>query len=109
MLILDLHAIGDKLYAIRKRSGMTQMEVAVAADMSERTYADIERGTVNMRILTFLRICQALHVRPDEILEDRYEEINFKQDELLATLETCQPKEREQALRVLAALLNYNV
>ena len=55
MLIFDLHTIGNKLLTIRKRMGMTQAEVAEAAGLSDRTYADIERGTVNMRTETILR------------------------------------------------------
>ena len=43
------------------RLGLTQMEVAEAAGLSDRTYADIERGTVNMQVETVLRICKALH------------------------------------------------
>lgn len=41
MLIYDLNAIGNKLYLFRKKMGMTQSEVAEAAGMSDRTYADI--------------------------------------------------------------------
>ena len=68
MLNFDFHEIGNKLFTIRKRAGMTQAEVAEAAGLSDRTYADIERGTVNMRIETVLRICTVLHITPDEIL-----------------------------------------
>ena len=42
MLVLDFHAVGNKLLSIRKRVGMTQAEVAEAAGLSDRTYADIE-------------------------------------------------------------------
>lgn len=105
MLIYDFRTIGNKLLAIRKRSGMTQMEVAVAAEISERTYADIERGSVNMRLGTLLQICRVLHITPDEILLEKEEPVSVRQEELLAKLETCSPKERELALRVLAALL----
>ena len=68
MLISDLRVIGNNLLAVRKKLGMTQMEVAEAAGLADRTYADIERGSVNMRLETILRICQALHITPDEIL-----------------------------------------
>lgn len=66
MLISDLRVIGNNLLAVRKKLGMTQMEVAEAAGLADRTYADIERGSVNMRLETILRICQALHITPDE-------------------------------------------
>ena len=54
MLLFDLCAIGNKLLSFRKKRGMPQAEVAEAAGLSDRTYADIERGTVNMRIETLL-------------------------------------------------------
>lgn len=106
MLIFDFRVIGNRLYEERKRKGMTQMEVAVAAEMSERTYADIERGTVNMRMGTFLRICQALNIRPDEILTQGDDELVAHQEELFAKLEVCPTKDREVALRLLAVFLD---
>ena len=105
MLIFDFRAIGNKLLAIRKRIGMTQAEVAEAASLSDRTYADIERGTVNMRIETILRICQVLHITPDEVLtEDRSSE-TIRQEQLLARLEACNPKDKEVAFQLLEVYL----
>ena len=105
MLIFDFRKIGNKLLAIRKRSGMTQMEVAVAAELSERTYADIERGTVNMRVETLLQICRALHITPDEILTEENESEIVRQEELFARLNICPPKEKETALQLLSIYL----
>lgn len=62
MLIYDFRVIGNRLLAFRKKAGLTQIEVAEAAGLSDRTYADIERGSVNMRIETILRICDVLHI-----------------------------------------------
>lgn len=80
MLVLDMREIGNKLLAIRKRMGMTQVEVAEAAGLSSRTYADIERGTVNMRVETILRICDALHITPDEVLTKSECELTAQQE-----------------------------
>lgn len=68
MLIHDLRQIGNRLLALRKDRGLTQMELAEKAGLADRTYADIERGTVNMRLLTLIKICEALHIRPDDLL-----------------------------------------
>lgn len=105
MLVWDLHEIGNKLLAIRKKYGMTQSEVAESAGLSYRTYADIERGTVNMRLETVLRICDALHITPDEILTKEDEELTAKQEKLIALLADCRPKDRETALRLLSVYL----
>ena len=56
MLIFDRRTIGNRLLAMRKKRGLTQAEVAELAGLSDRTYADIERGTVNMRLETLLHI-----------------------------------------------------
>lgn len=100
MLIFDMRAIGNKLLMIRKKTGLTQAEVAEAAGLSDRTYADIERGTVNMRTETILKICEALHITPDEILTEN-STTEHKQAELFARLSLCSPKERETALNIL--------
>lgn len=105
MLIFDFHRIGNRLHAIRRRSGLTQAEVAEAAGLSDRTYADIERGTVNMRIETILRICNVLHITPDEILTEDGTSAAVRQEELIARLNACNPKDRETALRLLEVFL----
>jgi transcriptional regulator with XRE-family HTH domain len=105
MLVFDLHHIGNKLLTVRKRMGMTQAEVAEAAGLSDRTYADIERGTVNMRTETILRICNVLHITPDEILtEDRTPEA-IQQEQLWERLSACNPKDKETAFRLLDVYL----
>lgn len=106
MLVFDFRVIGNKLYAIRKKMGMTQLEVAVAADISERTYADIERGSVNMRIETVLRICKVLHVTPDQIFVAEDTPLAAKQEELWQKLDACSPKDKETALALLSVFLD---
>lgn len=105
MLLFDLRVIGNKLLAIRKRIGMTQAEVAEAAGLSDRTYADIERGTVNMRIETVLRICQVLHITPDEILTEEQSPARMEQEQLFQRLAGCNTKDKETALQILSIYL----
>ena len=102
MLVFDFQKIGGKLLAVRKRLGMTQMEVAEAAGMSDRAYADIERGLVNMRVETILRICRALHISPDEVLTEDAPVLEQRQSELMERLEACSSREKETALSLLA-------
>lgn len=105
MLIFDFNQIGNKLHAIRKRMGFTQAEIAEAAGLAERTYADIERGSVNMRIETILRICNVLHITPDEILTEDSSAPASRQEELWERLNACSPKDKETALALLAIYL----
>lgn len=104
MLIFDTSDIGAKLLVIRKATGLTQSEVAEKAGLSDRTYADIERGTVNMRVETLMKICSTFHITPDEILTEQEIEIS-NEDGLLDKLNTCSPRERKTALQLLDVYL----
>lgn len=105
MLIFDFVKIGNKLHSFRKKTGLTQAEVAEAAGISDRTYADIERGTVNMRVDTILRICDVLHITPDEILTEKNISLSAEQAELRDRLALCNPKDKETALTLLSVYL----
>lgn len=105
MLVFDFRAIGNKLLAIRKKAGMTQNEVAEAANLSDRTYADIERGTVNMRVETVLKICEALHITPDVFLTEDNPNLSVKQAEVFAELDKCTTQQKETALELLSVYL----
>ena len=105
MLIFEFTTIGNRLYSIRKRMGLTQADVAEKAELSTRTYADIERGSVNMRIETILKICNVLHITPDKILTTDDSSISAKQQELWERLNSCSPKDKETALKLLSVFL----
>ena len=64
----DMHAVGARILTIRRSRGLTQADVAEKAGLSDRAYADIERGSSNMRVDTLMRICSALDVTPNAIL-----------------------------------------
>lgn len=105
MLVFDLLTIGNRLLSIRKRMGMTQAEVAEAAGLSDRTYADIERGSVNMRTETLLKICDVLHITPDEVLTEESSALSAREEEIISKLNACNPKDKETALNLLSVYL----
>lgn len=105
MLIFSAHEIGNNLLSYRKKQGFTQAQVAELSGISDRTYADIERGTVNMRIETVLRICQTLKITPDDILTTRENALNNLQTDLFDELSRCTSKERKTALNLLSVYL----
>lgn len=105
MLIRDYRAIGNRLLAIRKKAGLTQAEVAGLAGLSDRTYADIERGTVNMRMETLLSICETLKVTPDEILTEEQTDNTEEQKAIWEQLFACSPKERQTAFDLINVYL----
>ena len=106
MLISDFYRVGNRLLALRKHAGLTQAEVAEAAGLSDRTYADIERGTVNMRLETLLRICRVLHITPDELLTEEPVDISAQADEVLQRLKKYPQKVQKTAYDLITIYLN---
>lgn len=101
----DLRMMGNRMMSARKQKGLTQIEVAHASGLSERWYAEIERGNGSMRIETLMRICAALHVTPNDVLLDEHTSDFRKTAEMLMKLENCGPVQRETALRLLEVYL----
>ena len=106
MLISDFYTIGNRLLKIRKNLGLTQAEVAELAGISDRTYADIERGSVNMRVETLLQICEALRITPDELFLVEEDLHKKTESEIINALHSCNKKELLGALKILTAYLD---
>lgn len=90
---------------LEKRSGLTKAEVAEAAGLSDITYADIERGTANMRIGTMLQICKVFHITPNDILTENNSESAYREEDLLQKLSLLNSQEKEIALSLLSVYL----
>ena len=52
----------------RKLKGMTQDQLAAAADMERSYVSDLERGTRNPSVLALGRLAKALGVQPHQLL-----------------------------------------
>lgn len=60
--------IGKRLKEVREEKGMTQADVAKAADLSTNFYARLERDEENVSIENFEKIIKALKVKSSDIL-----------------------------------------
>lgn len=105
MLVSDSHSIGNNLYKVRKSKGLTQAEVAEKAELSDRTYADIERGSVTMRVDSLLKICGALHITPNDILVSENNAEITEQD-IAEAIRDCSDNEKKTALKLLSAYID---
>lgn len=105
MLVFDLKVIGDRIYEIRTKKLMSRLEVSEKAELSDRAYADIERGTVNMRLETMLKICNALSITPNDILTvEKAEPIT--ETEFAKIIDHCSESEKKTALKLLSVYLD---
>lgn len=107
MLITDLSIIGTRLRIIRKSRKLSQADLAVAAGISVKAYADIERGNVNMRVGTMLSICQALHILPNDLFTDEVDDINADYQELLLRLNSNSGEDNELVQNILHVIITH--
>jgi transcriptional regulator with XRE-family HTH domain len=61
-------AFGQRLRDVRDRAGISQEDVANAADMSRRYVGAIERGAVSPTLDRVVRLAVVLGVQPAELL-----------------------------------------
>lgn len=93
--------VGERIAKLRKNLGLTQEKLAEQADISIQFLVQIEHGKRTMKIGTLRKLCSALSVSADYIIngtEDYPSEIEVKS--LLAPLSD---DEREKAVKMLAA------
>ena len=57
-----LKSLGEEIAKIRKKQGLTQLDLSSLADMEKPTITRLERGRTNPTSLTLLKISTALGV-----------------------------------------------
>ena len=66
-------AIGQQLRAFREQRGMTQLELAMTAEVERTRISKLELGLVNPSVLTLATICHVLNIT----LADLFAEIHL--------------------------------
>ena len=60
--------IGERIQSSREAAGLTQAQLAEAAEISTQFMSDVERGVSGPSIYTLICICRKLHVSSDYLL-----------------------------------------
>lgn len=103
MLITDMQAMGDKIYRIRKAAGLSQEEAAWQAGISDRAFADIERGATTPRVDSLIKICRVLRVTPNDLLTEDEPEDALSPNNIMQQLELLPPRDMKTACNILDA------
>ncbi len=61
--------IGSHIRMLRKRQNISQEQLGFESNIPRMQIARVERGEINMGILSILSICQALNVRPEDFFK----------------------------------------
>lgn len=64
----ELKQLGNRIREVRKKRGLTQLEVADLADTSSNYFAEIERGQANPSYSMLTAIAKALKVKLSDLI-----------------------------------------
>jgi transcriptional regulator with XRE-family HTH domain len=67
--------IGKRIAQLRKRAGLTQMELGTAAGVHSQTISDLERGVNTPVLTTLVAIAQALNIPLADLVDDPEPEV----------------------------------
>ncbi len=62
------HVVAENLKTRREELGLTQQQVAEAAEITQAQYSRIEAGKSSPTLATLARIASALRISPDALL-----------------------------------------
>ncbi len=94
--------IGERIREARMAKKMSQQELATKANISLPHISDIEHGKQTMKLMTFVKIIEALQISADVILRANVPTVNqLYQNELSQIIEDCTPAEIESLKRIL--------
>ena len=100
-----LKLVGQRIKEIRKSKGMTQADLAKAANMAASNVSELENGKTQIQLLTLLNIIEGLQVSADDILRPNVPSVRWlyqsEYDEILAD---CTPQEMEAIIKFVREL-----
>ncbi len=94
--------IGERIKTARNSKKMSQQELAVKADISLPHISHIEHGKINMKLVTFVKIIEALQVSADTILRADVPSVNLLyQNEFSEIFADCSPAETAALIKIV--------
>lgn len=66
---IALKAFGEHLRLLRKNAGLSQQQLELKAEISKNQIGNIERGEVNITLITALSITKALGISLSKLFE----------------------------------------
>lgn len=97
--------VGARIREVRMQKKMSQQELAAAAGISLPHISAIEHGKKIMRLITFIKIIEALQVSADYVLRANVPSVNqLYQNELTQLFVDCSPAEVAALKKIVVEL-----
>ncbi len=97
--------VGSRIRELRMKKGMSQIDLAAAANISVPHMSSIELGKSQMMLPMFVRLLEVLDVSADYLLRANVTSVNsLYQSEFADLLADCTPQEMEAIIQIVKQL-----
>lgn len=96
--------IGNKLKEYREEKRLSQFKLADLAEISGRTYADIELGKTDMRVSTLQSICDVLDITPNDAIWENADK-TISTEDLVIQIKQSNDRKRQLICSVVEMLM----
>lgn len=100
-----LKRIGGRIREIRQQRGMNQQELSALIGVALSTVSEIERGNKGMRLMTFIKIAEALQVSADVLLRMDVPPVpsvnEIYREEFADLFQDCSSEETDSIIRIV--------
>lgn len=103
----DRKQVGAVMQEARLAVGLTQDKLSEKADISLRHIVDVERGTNGVSLDALMRICEVLHITPNDLLLPADPTTYPELDWLVRTLKTLTPDERQTIVTIASTFVTH--
>lgn len=69
-MAIGLEDVGDRVREARRRRGWSQRELAELSSLNQKQLSLLERGTLDVRVSTLLRLLDVLELPASALLDD---------------------------------------
>lgn len=102
---LDFEYIGKRIRDIRIAKGLTQEYVANMANVNISHISNIENNRVKISLTTLVKVCNALNVTIDYILNEEYLDSSAPLEQsIMNALHKCDNETKERILKIVTIL-----
>lgn len=103
---IDYTAMGNRMRMARKEKGYTQEKLAEIVEVTPGHIGSIERGRAKIGLETFVRICRALDVTPDQLLFDSaFLPKTVTNHEMAELLNRATPAQLKKAVKLVETMM----
>lgn len=96
------YSIGDRIRELRIKNGMSQLQLALAADITPAYLSQLERDEKSPTVKCLSRICNGLHLNLKDFFDiDQEVQIKSYTNQIIEMINSFEEKDRQELFQII--------